>query len=501
MLGFLRRLVPIGVAALLLCAPALADTVEITLLLVNDVDRMGDANGRGGYARIAAVVKAERASRDNVVFVHAGDTISPSLMSGFDQGAHILTLLNMLRPDIFVPGNHEFDFGPDIFRKRMSEAEFPLLAANLRDASGQRLPGFEDARLLEFGGVKIGIVGLAAEDTHVKSSPGDLRIGAVVQTGLQQAESLRAAGADIVVAVAHTLRSIDLQLFDSQAFDVILTGDDRDLFVQFDGRVVLMQSFAQGDYVSAVDLTVETREAEGGGEVKWWPGFRVIDTASVEPDPEVQRRVSGFEAELSKELDVVIGTTATELDSRRATVRTGEAAIGNLIADAMRETVAADLSLMNSGGIRANRRYPPGTVMTRRDILAELPFANRVVKLSVSGDVLRRALENGFSRFEDGAGRFPQVSGMVVDADLKAPVGSRVTSVTVKGAPLDPAATYTLATVDFVVRGGDDYAMLVDAPIILSERDGPLLAAAVMAHIRKRGEISPKVEGRIRLTR
>ena len=90
-----------------------------TLLLVNDIYRMGDDKGRGGFAKLAAVVKEERARGVPMLFCHAGDTFSPSLMSGFDQGAHIVELTNMIRPDVFVPGNHEFDFGTDVYFKRM----------------------------------------------------------------------------------------------------------------------------------------------------------------------------------------------------------------------------------------------------------------------------------------------------------------------------------------------------------------------------------------------
>ena len=80
-------------------------------------------------------------------------------------------------------------------------------------------------------------------------------------------------------------------------------------------------------------------------------------------------------------MDVPLGTTAVELDSRNATVRTREAAIGNLIADAMRASTKADVAIMNGGGIRAGKVYPPGSTITRRDVLAELPFDNRIVVL------------------------------------------------------------------------------------------------------------------------
>ena len=159
---------------LALGGPAFAETIDVTFLLVNDIDQMSDSDGRGGYPRVAAVVKAERAAHANVVFVHAGDAISPSLLSGFDQGAHIIQLIDMMRPDVFVPGNHEFDFGPEVFRQRMSEAQFPRLAANLRDAGGQRLPGFEDTLMLDVQGVKIGVFGVLTEESDVTSTLGDL---------------------------------------------------------------------------------------------------------------------------------------------------------------------------------------------------------------------------------------------------------------------------------------------------------------------------------------
>ena len=84
-----------------------------------------------------------------MIVAHGGDTLSPSVMSGLDRGAHIIALTNMIAPDIFVPGNHEFDFGKAVFLERMAEAKFPLYGANLRDAgrrAAARLQGSRDAR-------------------------------------------------------------------------------------------------------------------------------------------------------------------------------------------------------------------------------------------------------------------------------------------------------------------------------------------------------------------
>jgi 2',3'-cyclic-nucleotide 2'-phosphodiesterase (5'-nucleotidase family) len=493
----MRRFAAAALAAGLCAGTAVAETVDVTFLLVNDIYKMSGKD-RGGFARLSAVVKAERGKGGNVLYVHAGDTISPSLMSGFDQGAHIIDLINSAPPDIFAPGNHEFDFGKDVFMARMGEAQFPILAANLRGADGNPVPGIEDTRMVEFGGAKIGIVGLTADDSPVKSSPGDLKFADTVETGIAQAKALKEAGADLVVVVAHASRDQDRALFNSHAFDIILSGDDHDLMLFFDGRTAMAESKEEGEFVTAVDVAIDIEEGERGRRVKWWPSFRLIDTAGVDPDPETQAKVASYESELSKELDVVIGKTATALDSRKASVRSGETAIGNLIADAMRAAVNADVAITNGGGIRGNKEYAPGSELTRRDILTELPFGNKTLKLELTGEAILAALENGLSQVEKSSGRFPHVSGMTVEADLAAPAGGRVKAVTVGDAALDPARTYTLATNDFMARGGDGYGMFSEAPRVFGELDAKLMANDVMAHIRQMGEVAPKVGGRIK---
>ena len=237
---------------------------------------------------------------------------------------------------------------------------------------------------------------------------------------------------------------------------------------------------------------------QGGRRVtSWWPQFRVIDTATVTPDPEVAAVVASYEQELSKELDAPIGTTAVELDSRNTTVRTREAAIGNLIADAMRESTRADAAVMNGGGIRAGKIYAPGSTITRRDVLAELPFGNRVVTIDITGAELKRALENGLTLLPNAAGRFPQVSGLTIEADPKRPAGSRIVSIKVGDAPLDEGKTYRVATIDFLARGGDGYTAFRDAKAMLPPDDSPLLANDVMSYLRRLGTVRTGVEGRI----
>src|SRR5713101_7016068 len=223
-------LVPIGGIRFAGAAPDA--TARITFVLVNDIylmadELMPDGQRRGGFARLAAVVKTERAraasNGGHVIFAHGGDTLSPSLMSGIDHGAHIITLTNLIPPDIFAPGNHEFDFGKATFLQRMAEAKFPLYAANLRGPDGQPLPKFKDRSIVTVGGVRIGLTGATYDDSARASSPEDLRFLPTVATMKEQAGMLREEGADFVVVVTHASREQGYEIFDSRAADLVLT--------------------------------------------------------------------------------------------------------------------------------------------------------------------------------------------------------------------------------------------------------------------------------------
>jgi 2',3'-cyclic-nucleotide 2'-phosphodiesterase (5'-nucleotidase family) len=171
--------------------------------------------------------------------------------------------------------------------------------------------------------------------------------------------------------------------------------------------------------------------------------------------------------------------------------------MGNLVADALRASVGADVAITNGGGLRADKQYEAGQKLTRRDILAELPFGNTTVLMELSGEKLTAALENGVSQVRELGGRFPQVSGLVMEVDLKEPVGSRVKSVSVNGQPLDPAKTYKLATNDFMARGGDGYRAFVDGKPLVDVAASQLMATQVINYVTKAGKVAPKVEGRV----
>jgi len=474
-----------------------ANTANFTLLLVNDIYKMGGEGGRGGFARLNAVVKAERARGVPMLYAHGGDCFSPSIMSGFDQGAHIVELHNIAPPDVFAPGNHEFDFGRDVYMRRNAESRFPYFAANMRQADGTPVPNHVDNRIFDLGPVKVGVFGLALPNTPQVSSSGDLRFLPVVDVARAQARMLREQGADVVVCVAHTDRATDEAIVRARIVDVLLTGHDHDLALTYDGRTVMVESSEEGFYVTAVDMTAAIGQQDGRRRVTWIPSFRIHDSRTVTPDPETQAVVDRLERDLSRELDVEIGTTTVELDSRSASVRSQETVIGNLIADALRAETGAQIGLTNGGGIRGNKVYPAGSRLTRRDVLTELPFGNATIMVEITGADLRAALENGVSQMEQRAGRFPQVSGMTVEIDPRRPAGERVVAIRVAGQPLDPAARYTVASNNFMLAGGDGYTSLGRGRVLVGLTDGRLMANVVMVHVRRLGTVDQRVEGRI----
>jgi len=475
---------------------------KVTFVLFNDFYIMNeqllpDGKLRGGFARLATVVKEERAKNKNVIIAHGGDTLSPSLMSGFDRGKHIVALTNLIAPDIFVSGNHEFDFGRDTFLERMREAKFPLYGANLRLANGSPVPDHKDRSIINFDGVKLGLTGIAYEKSARLSSPEDLKFLPCVETTKEQAALLRKEGADFVCAVLHCDRGDAFLLQFAQAAELLLTGHTHDLFVQYDGQVGIVESGYDAFYVTCIDVDILVNERDGKRVATWWPKFRVIDTADVTPDTDVAAAVARFSDDFSRETEVTIAKTDVELDSRNATIRTREAAIGNLFADAMRVSMKAEAAVINGGGIRSGKVYAPGSMIRLKDVLAELPFNNRVVVVEITGADLLLAMENGLAQVPVPAGRFPQVSGMKVVFDPKLPIRKRVLSLEVAGKPVEPTRVYRVAILDFLARGGDDYTTFRAAKRVTPDADAPLLANEVTKYLKSLGTVKTVAEGRI----
>ena len=480
-------------------APLAAETVKLTLLGVGDVYNFAEEDGRGGFARLNAVARAERTANPNMLYLFDGDMLSPSLLSGFDMGQNTIDLTNIVPFDLAVPGNHEFDFGPENFFERMKVSKYPWAAINVTAADGTAIAGLGGVMVKEVAGLRVALIPVAQDTSPEVSSTGSVKFGPTVDMAIAAAEAAREDGADIVVGVVQTNMENDRALIRSHAFDVILSGDDHSYATSYDGVTAYVETSVDAQFLSPVDLMVEVGEKDGKRTIAWTPAFRFIDTANVVPDPETQAMVDTFEATLDATLGVEIGSTETALDSRRNVVRGEESSMGNLIADAMRAATGADIAIMNGGGIRADRTYEAGAKLTRRDILTELPFGNVTVLTELPGSQVLLALENAVSQVEKGSGRFAQVSGMSFVYDPSAEAGARVSEVMVNGAPLAADTVYKVAVNDYILGGGDGYAALGGGRIVTNQGGGSLVANDVMAYVEKAGVVKPAVEGRIKL--
>ena len=495
MRGFSKLAVLVALAA----GPVGAETVKLTLLGVGDVYNFEEEDGRGGFARLNAVAKAERAANPNTLYLFNGDMLSPSLASGFDKGQNTINFTNLVPFDLAVPGNHEFDFGPENFAEKMAASKYPWAAINISNADGSPVAGLGGVTVKEVGGLKVALIPVAQDTSPEVSSTGSLKFGPTVEMGIAAAEQARADGADIVVGVVQTNMENDRALMASHAFDVILSGDDHSYATAYDGVTAYVETSIDGQFLTPIDLTVDIEVAEDGKRnISWTPAFRFIDTATVTPDPESVAMADALRATMDQTLDVEIGTVEAPLDSRRNVVRGEEATMGNLIADAMRDATGADIAIMNGGGIRGDTTYDAGRKLTRRDILTELPFGNTTVVTELPGSQILLALENGVSQAEKGAGRFPQVSGLSYAFDVTAEVGSRVSEVMVGGVPLEADKLYKVAVNDYIIGGGDGYDALGGGRIVTDGPTGSLVANDVMAYVEKLGSVNLGVEGRIK---
>ena len=485
---------------LVMSAAVQAEPTTITFLHVNDVYEIAPKRGKGGFAPLMTLLQRERAASSHTVATFGGDLFSPSVMSGLTQGAQMVEMMNAIGTDVAVVGNHEYDFGPQVAARNFAASAFPWLGANVLGPDGTPAGGLVATRVMEKGGFKIGFFGVITPETEVLSSPGgDIAFTPVMETARNAIEGLEAQGAELIVALTHLDIAEDRKLAAKvKGIHLILGGHDHVPISFYEGGVAILKAGYDAHYLGIMDLHVEWVERRGKKSLSVLPEWRLVTTAGVAPDPGVQALVDKHNAMLDKELDVVIGKTAVELDSRRSSVRTMETNLGNLIAEAMRRGVGAEVGITNGGGIRGDRTYAAGTELTRKDILTELPFGNATILMELSGADLRAALENGVSQVEDKAGRFPQIAGMTMTYDPKAAAGSRVVEAKVGGVPLDPARIYKVATNDYMAGGGDGYATLRNGNLLIDTSGATLMATMVMNHIEALGTVSPEADGRIR---
>lgn len=479
-----------------------AQNVRITILHVNDVYQFAPVDGgtRGGLARLLTLKKQALAENPNTIFTLGGDTVSPSVETRTYKGAQMIDAWNAVGIDYAVFGNHEFDIKTPELLQRMKESKFQWLGANVIDTKTNKI--FADTPpfvVKEIGGIKLGIIGLLLPETKETSSmEASLEVRNFCETAREIVPKMRAAGVNFILGLTHLSMAQDKELAKCADFNLILGGHEHTLLQSASNGTPIFKMTADARELGKFNLNFDAKTKRF--ESMDWEIIPV--TERIADAPEFAWVFDKYK-DLLQKLAEPVGRTGVVLDALSLSSRTKETNVGNFVADAYRNAANADVALVNGGSIRADLTYNVGT-LTKRDVLSILPFNNPIVKIEISGKILREVLEHGVARSgtnEDGEpGRFPQISGMSFKFDTTKPSGNRVSEILVGGKPLDEAKIYTLATSDFLVsRGGDGYTMLKNGKVLITAETAQKDSEVFEAAIRNAPDatIAPKLEGRI----
>lgn len=482
----------------LLSGLAHGEELRLSILHFNDVYQYASADGKGGLARLATRVAAERVRNRNTLVTFGGDLLSPSVASSLTRGSHMVDMMNALGVDVAVVGNHEFDHGPEVLKERLAESRFPWLASNLRQKTGGALfPGTRAHTLHVFGDIRIAMIGVVTDETPRRSRPGPEQIfDEPIASAVAQAERLRNEGiADIVIALTHLDIADDRRLARTGKVDLILGGHDHDAMSEIVSGVGIFKASSDARNLAATTMVVDTVRRKID-RIEW-----ALEEITAEPHPALQALAARYDNVVEQALSVTIGETTAPLDGRNATLRSGESGMGNLVADAFREALGTDIAIVNGGGMRLNAVVAPGPI-TRKDIKRLLPLENHVYKLEISGASLKALFDNlasfvAKSERNRGAPQYPHVSGMRVVLNPGQGPGLRVARLEVGGKAVDPGQKYSLAVSDFLASGRGNYDVLKDQTRLMSEDTAPLETVIVMDFIEKKKTVSYELEKRV----
>jgi 5'-nucleotidase/UDP-sugar diphosphatase len=492
------------------------ETFVLTIMHTNDQHANHDplSSGDGGVGREMAVVSQIRGEVENTLLLDAGDRFTGTLYHQQYHGQDNAQVMSLLGYAAMTLGNHEFDGGDSVLGSFIDALDFPVVNANVDFSQSADLAGkVQPYAILEVGGQQVGVTGLIAPDTPTMSSPSaDLVFSADLVGSAQAAvDEMTAQGVNKIVLLTHIGFEADKVLAPQlSGVDIIIGGHSHTLIsnlyagaadaypVEFQSTtgepVVYVTAKSYNEFLGRLDVVFDAN-----GVLTDWGGDVILLSQYVTPDPAMTTLVTTLAEPIQVLKDTVVGEAAVFLVGDRSVCRVEECNLGNLITDAIREQTGADIAIENGGGIRADIEEGP---VTLGQVLTVLPFGNLVSTFKLSGADVWAALENGVSQVEDGAGRFPQVSGVRYTWDGSQDPGSRIVSVDVLNAetgeyvPLDLEALYFVATNDFMRRGGDGYAMFAENAIDPYDFGSPL-DVVVAEYIMAYSPVAPEVEGRI----
>ena len=474
-----------------------------------------------GLARAATIVDSLRdATGGRVVLVDAGDIIQGNALgyvaarvSAADAGHPVMAAMNAMRYDAAAVGNHEFNYGVPFLERTASQASFPLLAANARRTDGSR--AFRGWTVVERGGVKVGIVGATTPGSMVwdrDNLRGRIVVGDIVPAVREAVAEARAAGAQLIVVTMHS------GLSEPATYDTVSTGLPSDNVAARVARevpgvdviayghshkempdttingVLLMQAKNWVQSVAVANLRLVRDGATWRVASK---SSRLVRTAGHAESPAVLQATEQAHRATVAWVTTPIGRT--DVAWRADSARVVDTPLLDFVLEVQRRAANADLAAAAAFSLDAS--IDSGSITAAR-MQALYPYDNTLRAIRISGRQLREYLEFSARYYAtDATGSVtvdPKVPGFNFDVvagadyalDLSRPQGQRVTRLEVRGRPVAPTDSFTLALTNYRQAGGGSYTMIANAPIVYDRQQD--IRQLLTDEVRRAGTLRPQ---------
>lgn len=400
----------------------------------------------GGLARLAAYVKTARAANPKgTLFLDLGDTFQGSGPASLSKGRALVGPMNLLKPDMALPGNWEVAYGADEMLRLSRALDYPIVAANIYDQKTKALV-FPPYILADLGGVRVAVIGYTDPDVPERQPPS-------YSKGLGYAgpdviapfiETVRKKGADVVVLATHVglIKAIHLAR-QMEGVDVVLSGDTHERTfkpVQV-GKAWVLEPGAFGSFLGRLDLTLKDKKVIE----RDWRLLALTEQRFHQEDAEIKEAVTRALDPFAERMSRVLGRTQAPLFRYDVL----ETPLDAVITDAVREAAQTEIALTN--GFRFGPVIEAGPI-TEEDVWSALPNPELLKVGKVYGwqlkSFLEEELEHVFSRDPERlfGGWLPRFSGMSVSFEAFANKGERLKEVLVDGSPLQEERLYSVAS-------------------------------------------------------
>ena len=446
----------------------------------------------GGAAYLATLIKQYRAANpDHTLLLDDGDIAQGTPVSNLFWGRPMAQFMNAVKYDAGTVGNHEFDWGAPPFRAMVNLRTFPVVCANIIDVRTGKLPfGLKRFIIKDLDGVKIGITGVITSTTpsmSFKQNVASFRFDNEVDVLKTVIPEMRKAGAQVIVVLSHNGDKDDSHIAEQVPGIAVIVGGHSHTAMNdpiFVNGTVIVQAGKYMRYLGKLDVTLDRKTFKVISYTKKGELVPVI-TAKIKPDPAIEKMVTAYMDKIGPAMEAVVGQCETDLPRTPASGQC-DSALGDVVTDALRDKVSADVAVYNAGGIRTDFNKGP---LKMSDIFTLLPFDNYVVSVMMSGEQLQRLFAQGLS---DAHGTV-QISG----ASFKVGADGKPADIKIGGHPIDPKKMYKVATVDFLAEGNDGLLVFKE----VRDRTIDALARDVfLAYVRKNSPLKAPTTGRITRT-